>query len=320
MTNDEKLEDKYVEKIVSMGYTEENARDYIESQKPKSVVIDPNLGLNDTERNEVKLPEVKESVFASSSNILLPSQRNVNPYARGLAVLLLIGCVAGLLNGVDFLSPTSGLNKPHDLIYAQTINAPEDSAIFLGTVILEDGSPAQNFTINVRAERGGNHFTTTDDEGKFRMENLTPSLSLWDIAIVEDDITYGVSHRMLLNPPAGFEPYGFTQIDIVFPDKSEFGTDNGTGVFWIDYSPDEMEFPLIDPSAATIYSIFGYAFVGLALLGGILSLIALNTGNLGLVRSASGLVFFSMGHFYSACCLGLIVLLLSFMIPKNEGF
>jgi|TARA_B100001741_G_scaffold313648_1_gene320882 hypothetical protein len=320
MTNDEKLEDKYVEKIVSMGYTEENARDYIESQKPKSVVIDPNLGLNDTERNEVKLPEVKESVFASSSNILLPSQRNVNPYARGLAVLLLIGCVAGLLNGVDFLSPTSGLNKPHDLIYAQTINAPEDSAIFLGTVILEDGSPAQNFTINVRAERGGNHFTTTDDEGKFRMENLTPSLSLWDIAIVEDDITYGVSHRMLLNPPAGFEPYGFTQIDIVFPDKSEFGTDNGTGVFWIDYSPDEMEFPLIDPSAATIYSIFGYAFVGLALLGGILSLIALNTGNLGLVRSASGLVFFSMGHFYSACCLGLIVLLLSFVIPKNEGF
>jgi hypothetical protein len=320
MTNNEKLEDKYVEKIVSMGYTEENARDYIESQKPKSVVIDPNLGLNDTERNEVKLPEVKESVFASSSNILLPSQRNVNPYARGLAVLLLIGCVAGLLNGVDFLSPTSGLNKPHDLIYAQTINAPEDSAIFLGTVILEDGSPAQNFTINVRAERGGNHFTTTDDEGKFRMENLTPSLSLWDIAIVEDDITYGVSHRMLLNPPAGFEPYGFTQIDIVFPDKSEFGTDNGTGVFWIDYSPDEMEFPLIDPSAATIYSIFGYAFVGLALLGGILSLIALNTGNLGLVRSASGLVFFSMGHFYSACCLGLIVLLLSFVIPKNEGF
>ena len=320
MTNDEKLEDKYVEKIVSMGYTEENARDYIESQKPKSVVIDPNLGLNDTERNEVKLPEVKESVFASSSNILLPSQRNVNPYARGLAVLLLIGCVAGLLNGVDFLSPTSGLNKPHDLIYAQTINAPEDSAIFLGTIILEDGSPAQNFTINVRAERGGNHFTTTDDEGKFRMENLTPSLSLWDIAIVEDDITYGVSHRMLLNPPAGFEPYGFTQIDIVFPDKSEFGTDNGTGVFWIDYSPEEMEFPLIDPSAATIYSIFGYAFVGLALLGGILSLIALNTGNLGLVRSASGLVFFSMGHFYSACCLGLIVLLLSFVIPKNEGF
>ena len=320
MTNDANLEDKYVEKIVSMGYTEEDAKDYIDSKKPKKIIIDPNLGLGDVEEIEVKLPEVNESVFASSSNILLPSQRDVNPYARGLAVILLIGCVAGLLNGIDFLSPTSGLNKPHDLIYAQTINAPEDSAIFLGTVVLEDGSPAQNFTINVRAERGGNHFTTTDHEGKFRMENLTPSLSLLDIAIVEDDITYGVSHRMLLNPPAGFEPYGFTQIDIVFPDKSEFGTDNGTGVFWIDYSPEEMEFPLIDPSAATIYSIFGYGFVGLALLGGLLSIIALNTGNLGLIRSASGLVFFSMGHFYSACCLGLVVLLLSFMIPKNEGF
>ena len=323
MTNDKNLEDKYVEKIVSMGYTEENARDYIESQKPKTTEIDPNLGLNNVEELEIKLPEVNESVFASSSNILLQTQGAVNPYARGLAVLLLIGCIAGFVNGIDYLSPTSGLIKPHDLIFSQTVNAPEDSAILLGTVTLEDGSPAQNYTIIVRInlERGGgNHFSTTDQDGKFRIENLTPSLSFLDIAIVEDDFTYGISHSILLNPPAGFEPYGFTQLDIVFPEKSEFDTDNGTGVFWEHYS-DEMDYlPLIDPSAATIYSIVGYAFIGLALLGGILSLIAINTGNLGLVRSASGLVFFSMGHFYSACCLGLVVLLLSFVIPKNEGF
>ena len=323
MTNDKNLEDKYVEKIVSMGYTEENARDYIESKKPKTTEVDPNLGLNNVEELEIKLPEVNESVFASSSNILLQTQGTVNPYARGLAVLLLIGCIAGFVNGVDYLSPTSGLIKPHDLIFSQTVNAPEDSAILLGTVTLEDGSPAQNYTIIVRInlERGGgNHFSTTDQDGKFRIENLTPSLSFLDIAIVEDDFTYGISHSILLNPPAGFEPYGFTQLDIVFPDKSEFDSDNGTGVFWEHYS-DEMDYlPLIDPSAATIYSIVGYAFIGLALLGGILSLIAINTGNLGLVRSASGLVFFSMGHFYSACCLGLVVLLLSFVIPKNEGF
>ena len=323
MTKDKNLEEKYVEKIVSMGYTEENARDYIESQKPKTTEIDPNLGLNNVEELEIKLPEVNESVFASSSNILLQNQGAVNPYARGLAVILLIGCIAGFVNGVDYLSPTSGLIKPHDLIFSQTVNAPEDSAILLGTVTLEDGSPAQNYTIIVRInlERGGgNHFSTTDQDGKFRIENLTPSLSFLDIAIVEDDFTYGISHSILLNPPAGFEPYGFTQLDIVFPDKSEFDSDNGTGVFWEHYS-DEMDYlPLIDPSAATIYSIVGYAFIGLALLGGILSLIAINTGNLGLVRSASGLVFFSMGHFYSACCLGLVVLLLSFVIPKNEGF
>ena len=323
MTNDKNLEDKYVEKIVSMGYTEENARDYIESKKPKTTEVDPNLGLNNVEELEIKLPEVNESVFASSSNILLQTKGTVNPYARGLAVLLLIGCIAGFANGVDYLSPTSGLIKPHDLIFSQTVNAPEDSAILLGTVTLEDGSPAQNYTIIVRInlERGGgNHFSTTDQDGKFRIENLTPSLSFLDIAIVEDDFTYGISHSILLNPPAGFEPYGFTQLDIVFPDKSEFDSDNGTGVFWEHYS-DEMDYlPLIDPSAATIYSIVGYAFIGLALLGGILSLIAINTGNLGLVRSASGLVFFSMGHFYSACCLGLVVLLLSFVIPKNEGF
>ena len=323
MTNDKDLEDKYVEKIVSMGYTEENARDYIESQKPKTTEIDPNLGLNNVEELEIKLPEVNESVFASSSNILLQTQSAVNPYARGLAVLLLIGCIAGFANGVDYLSPTSGLIKPHDLIFSHTVNAPEDSAFLLGTVSLEDGSPAQNYTIIVRInlERGGgNHFSTTDQDGKFRIENLTPSLSFLDIAIVEDDFTYGISHSILLNPPAGFEPYGFTQLDIVFPDKSEFDSDNGTGVFWEHYSDEKDYLPLIDPSAATIYSIVGYAFIGLALLGGILSLIAINTGNLGLVRSASGLVFFSMGHFYSACCLGLVVLLLSFVIPKNEGF
>ena len=323
MTNDKNLEDKYVEKIVSMGYTEENARDYIESKKPKTTEVDPNLGLNNAEELEIKLPEVNESVFASSSNILLQNQGAVNPYARGLAVILLIGCIAGFVNGVDYLSPTSGLIKPHDLIFSQTVNAPEDSAILLGTVSLEDGSPAQNYTIIVRInlERGGgNHFSTTDQDGKFRIENLTPSLSFLDIAIVEDDFTYGISHSILLNPPAGFEPYGFTQLDIVFPEKSEFDTDNGTGVFWEHYSDEKDYLPLIDPSAATIYSIVGYAFIGLALLGGILSLIAINTGNLGLVRSASGLVFFSMGHFYSACCLGLVVLLLSFVIPKNEGF
>ena len=323
MNNDKNLENKYVEKIVSMGYTEENARDYIESQKPKTTEVDPNLGINNVEELEIKLPEVNESVFASSSNILLQTQGSVNPYARGLAVLLLIGCIAGFVNGIDYLSPTSGLIKPHDLIFSQTVNAPEDSAILLGTVILEDGSPAQNYTIVVRInlERGGgNHFSTTDQDGKFRIENLTPSLSFLDIAIVEDDFTYGISHSILLNPPAGFEPYGFTQLDIIFPDKSEFDSDNGTGVFWEHYS-DEMDYlPLIDPSAAAIYSIVGYAFIGLALLGGILSIIAINTGNLGLVRSASGLVFFSMGHFYSACCLGLVVLLLSFVIPKNEGF
>jgi len=323
MTKDKNLEEKYVEKIVSMGYTEENARDYIESQKPKTTEIDPNLGLNNVEELEIKLPEVNESVFASSSNILLQNQGAVNPYARGLAVILLIGCIAGFVNGVDYLSPTSGLIKPHDLIFSQTVNAPEDSAILLGTVTLEDGSPAQNYTIIVRInlERGGgNHFSITDQDGKFRIENLTPSLSFLDIAIVEDDFTYGISHSILLNPPAGFEPYGFTQLDIVFPDKNEFESDNGTGVFWEHYSDEKDYLPLIDPSAATIYSIVGYAFIGLALLGGILSIIAINTGNLGLVRSASGLVFFSMGHFYSACCLGLVVLLLSFVIPKNEGF
>ena len=323
MNNDNNLEEQYVKQIVSMGYSEENAKDYIKSQKGvDETEIDPNLGLeNNKDEVEIKLPEINESVFASStSKILLPSEREVNPYARGLAILLLIGCLAGFLNGVDYLSPTSGIIRPHELIYAQASGAPEKSSIFLGTVILEDGSPAENYTINIRSERGGNHFSITDSEGKFRIENLTPGLSVLDIAIVEDDDTYGISHRMLLNPPAGFEPFGFTQIDLVFPEKNEFGTDNSTGVFWIDYTPEEIEYPLIDPSAATYYSIVGYGFIGIATLGALLSIIAVNSGDIGLIRSASGLVFFSMGPLYSSCCIGLIVFLLSFMIPNNEGF
>lgn len=268
---------------------------------------------------DIKMPPEEEYVFSSSSSkILLTSEMNKSPYSKGLALILLLGCIAGFLNGVDFISPNSGLNKPHNLIHALSDGAPEKSAIFLGTVTLEDGSPAENYSINIRSEKGGNHLSTTDSNGEFRIENLTPSFSYVDIAI-SGNKTYGISHKILLSPPAGFEPYGFTKIDFTFPNEDKFGTDNGTGVFWIHYS-DEMSLPLIDPSAGTIYTIFGYGFMGLSTLGFILSLIALKTGNIGLIRTTSGLVFFSVGHFYSSCCIGLIVFLLSFLIPKNEGF
>ena len=277
--------------------------------------------MSDEQENnfEITMPPVEEYVFSSSSSkILLTSEKNNNPYAKGLALVLLLGCVAGILNGIDFMSPNSGLNKPHNLIYSQTVGAPEKSAIFLGTVTLKDGSPAENYSINIRSKESGNHFSTTDSNGKFRFENLTPSLSMVDIAISGNN-TYGITHEILLSPPAGFEPYGFTEIDFIFPDENEFGTDNGTGVFWIHYY-EEMKYPLIDPSAGTIFTMFGYAFVGLSTLALILTLISLKTGNLGLIRSTSGLVFFSVGHFYSSCCIGLLVFLVSFLIPKNEGF
>jgi len=318
MTEKDNLEDSYVKQIVSMGYTEEVAKDYVKSHEESDTTeIDPNLGL---EEIEVKLPEIKESVFTSSSaKLLLPSEKEVDPYLRGLAILLLIGCLAGFLNGIDFLSPNSGINRPHELIYAQTIGAPKDSAIFFGTVTLDDGSPAVNYSIQIRtSDGGGYHVTTIDSNGEFRIENLTPGLSKLDISIVGDDATYGVTHRLLLSPPAGFEPYGFTKIDLTFPNKNKFGTDNGTGVYWIDYSPDEMDFPLIDPSAATGYAIAGYGFVGLALLATLFSVLGFNTGNVGIIRTTSILVFFSMGHFYTSCCLGTIVFMLTFMIEQKE--
>ena len=318
MTEKGDLNDSYVKQIVSMGYTENVAKDYIKShEESETTEIDPNLGL---EEIEIKLPEIKEPIFASSSaKLLLPSEKEVDPYIRGLAVLLLIGCLAGFLNGIDFLSPNSGMNRPHELIYAQTIGAPKDSAIFLGTITLDDGSPAVDYSIQIRSAKGGGyHVTTIDSKGEFRMENLTPGLVELDISIVGEDATYGVTHRLLLSPPAGFEPYGFTKIDLAFPNKNKFGTDNDTNVYWIDYSPDEMDFPLIDPSAATTYTIFGFGFVGLALLATLFSVLAFNTGNVGIIRTTSVLVFFSMGHFYTSCCIGTIVFMLTFMIEQKK--
>ena len=321
MNEKENIEDSYIKQIVSMGYTEDIAKDYIDSQKnTEPAEIDPNLGLQDNETIEVKLPEINDTVFSSSSSkLLLPSEKEINPYARGLAVLLLIGCLAGFLNGIDFLSPNSGMNRPHELIYAQSLGAPKESAIFLGTVTLEDGSPAEDYTIHIRSSDGGKyHITTVDSNGEFRMENLTPGLSKLDISFTEGDSIYGITHRILLSPPAGFEPYGFTQIDLKFPEKSEFGSDNGTSVFWIDYSSKEMEFPLIDPSAATGYTIAGYGIAGLALLAALFSVIAFNTGNVGIIRTTSVLVFFSMGHLYSSCCIGIVVFMMTFMIDQKE--
>ena len=156
MNNDKNLENKYVEKIVSMGYTEENARDYIESQKPKTTEVDPNLGINNVEELEIKLPEVNESVFASSSNILLQTQGGVNPYARGLAVLLLIGCIAGFVNGIDYLSPTSGLIKPHDLICEFQYNFLQICIffnIFIYIIIFSAGRYAATRTVSKKVRK-----------------------------------------------------------------------------------------------------------------------------------------------------------------------
>jgi hypothetical protein len=43
---------------------------------------------------------------------------------------------------------------------------------------------------------------------------------------------------------------------------------------------------------------------------------ALKTGSLVVLRTAAGLSFFGMGHYYSACLFGLVALGLSFAVPR----
>lgn len=264
------------------------------------------------------LPE--EAVFSSSAaQLLLPSDMQVNPYARALAGLLLLGCIFGFVNGLDWVTADRGLVQPHEFIYSQTYGAAAGSSILIGSVETSDGAPAVNYTIHVRTEKSGNHMAMTDGSGNFRVENLTPDLVLLDIALIEENLTLGVSHRILLSPPGGFEATGFTSLRLVFPPNADFNiTGESPAVHWIDYSPDEMQTPLYDPAAAVTYVMIGYAFICLAVIGGVLSSIAVHNGSLGMVRTAAVLVFFSQGHFYSACCIGLAVAITSFMINQHR--
>ena len=81
MTNDANLEDKYVEKIVSMGYTEEDAKDYIKSKKPKKIIIDPNLGLGEP---------APDGVICNYSD--MNSFMDVSKKAIGLGATIVGGC------------------------------------------------------------------------------------------------------------------------------------------------------------------------------------------------------------------------------------
>lgn len=269
---------------------------------------------------EPKLPDSEELVFASSAaKLLLPSEMDVNPYAKALAGILLLGAVLGFINGLDWVTADRGLVQPHEFIYSQTFSAPPGSAILLGMVEAADGGPAVNYSIHVRSEKSGNHATLTDGNGQFRIENLTPDLVLLDIALIEENLTLGVSHRVLLSPPGGFEGKGYTNLRLVFPPDADFNiTGESPAVHWIDFTPDEMAVPLYDPSAAVTYVMVGYGFLSLSLIAAVLAGFAVNNGNLGMVRTAAVLIFFSMGHFYSACCIGLAVGVSSFMVEQHR--
>ena len=266
------------------------------------------------------------TTFASSGAVMLGEAQGLHPMARSIAILVVVVAMLGFANGLDFASPEQGLVRPDEFVYALTAAAPEDSAIFRGTVVDAAGEPMEGVLLHLSWEDGvmwRSAETTTDANGSFQMENLTPALTRVDLVFERGNNTDVLSHRVLLSPPALFEPYGFTTLEFTFPSARDFAAapcNNGAStceVREIDMTPYEMDHPLMDPAAAGLYVLIGFGFMGLAVIAGGFAVSALMTGSEALVRIAAVLSLFTMGHFYSACILGGMAVILTFLVPKR---
>ena len=270
-----------------------------------------------------------ELMFASSGAKLAIEVDEFNSVGNSIAVLILVTCLLGLANGVDFTQPESGLVRPDEFVFRFAQNAPDESAIFNGYVFDDEGEPIENATVYIswyEEEYWNTSSSQTNAEGYFELEKLDPGITRVDIIVDRDNYKDRYSNRVLLSPPALFEPYGFTSIDFIMPSQEKFaeqecadGSDDCT-IREIDNSPKQMEHPLMDSGASMIYSTIGIGFSGLSLLGAGFAIWAFKTGSIYLLRTASVLSFFTMGHYYSACLFSLVAFVLTFTIskPKRE--
>ena len=270
-----------------------------------------------------------ELMFASSGAKLAIEVDEFNSVGNSIAVLILVTCLLGLVNGVDFTQPESGLVRPDEFVFRFAQNAPDESAIFNGYVFDDEGEPIENATVYIswyEEEYWNTSSSQTNVEGYFELEKLDPGITRVDIIVDRDNYKDRYSNRVLLSPPALFEPYGFTSIDFTIPSQEKFaeqecadGSDD-CPIREIDNSPKQMEHPLMDSGASMIYSTIGIGFIGLSLLGAGFAIWAFKTGSIYLLRTASVLSFFTMGHYYSACLFSLVAFVLTFTIskPKKE--
>ena len=74
----------------------------------------------------------------------------------------------------------------------------------------------------------------------------------------------------------------------------------------------------MDPSAAGIYIMIGYGFMGVSIIAVGFVIWALRSGSVAVLRMSTIFAFFGMGHYYAACILGLTAFLLTFAIPKRN--
>lgn len=268
-------------------------------------------------------------LFASSEAVLTIEDPALHPIGKATAVFLLFTCMMGFLNGLDYASPDDGLVRPDEFVYRLALTAPDDTATFTGTVFDEAGQPLENATVYLSwmDEAIGmwvSDENMTDASGDFSFEQLDPGLIRVDIIVHRDGHRDVYSNRVLLSPPALIEPIGFTSIDFEFPSEEAFaeqpcqGSTEECEIRTVDRTPSQQDHPLMDSSAAAVYVLVGFAFMGLALIAAGFSLWALKSGSVVLLRTSSVVVFFTVGHYWSACIFGLLAFVLTFAIPRRR--
>ena len=273
------------------------------------------------------IDDSSDVVFSSSTVLLRVEERKLHPRAKWIAILILFVATTGFLNGLDYASPESGLIRPDEFVFALTAGAPEDSAIFLGTVLDEDGNPIENVSIIIQWQQNNTWVSQeifVDENGSFEQENLTPALTRVDVIKDGEEYKDVYTVPVLLSPPALFEPYGFTEINFIFPSDSEFeqeGCEEGQencAIRNIDLREELRQDPFMDSRAAGLYIMVGFFFMGLASISYIFVALAFKTQMIAFVRGAAIMAFFSMGHYYIACLFGLFALALTFAVPKQN--
>ena len=245
---------------------------------------------------------------------------------QAIAVFLLFICLLGFLNGLDYASPNSGLVRPDEFVHRLSLTAPDETATFRGVVYDDEQQPLENATVYISWDDSGIWNSTemlTVSDGSFSFERLDPGLVRVDIIVERDNYRDVYANRVLLSPPAIIEPIGFTTIDFTIPSPEEFASQpcsNGAEeceIRNIDMTPEQMDHPLMDPGAQSIYITIGFAFMGIALIATGFTLWAMKSGSVVVLRTAAALSIFGMGHYYAACCFGIVAFLLTFAVPKR---
>ena len=275
------------------------------------------------------LPETESSaLFATSNATFTIPDTTLHPITKSIAVFVLFIAASGFLNGLDYASPDSGLVQPDEFVYRLSQSAPPNSAMFDGTVYDHQGDPLEGIEIKLEWEEKPGWFnssvTQTDGNGTFSFEYVKPGLARIDITIERDNYSDTLVERVLLSPPALIEPYGFTRLEFVMPSPDTFenepcpyGQEECTKRL-IDRNEEQKENPRMDPSAAGIYIMLGYGFMGVSIISIGFVVWALRSGSVAVLRMSTVFAFFGVGHYYAACILGLTAFLLTFAIPKRS--